>query len=334
MVLTWIGIVVMVVVLVGWVVYENRRLVRYATARVRVRRHARVRSRMRRRRRSCYERKANRVPAEADARQVVRVRDVGDLIVCVIVVLVIVLGTDIGDEFRPDRLSWTRWTGHPPAAPPRAQPASAGRSPRRLRGAQGRLPDQARRRRCRRPAGVRLLRRQGLSEQPDQAHAGPGDRARPRADRLPVRGHPDPPAAPGARPPPVLGRLAIDPLRYPEDPSGFRQLAVVRIDATTGEVASVENQGPSEPGPMPGRQPPEEELTGAGRRNARPRPPAHRLRAPRGVLGGDARARRRAGGGRGRRGRAAARLARVRRRAGDGRADGRRRRRRPSLARA
>ncbi len=34
MVLTWIGIVVMVVVLVGWVVYENRRLVRYATARL------------------------------------------------------------------------------------------------------------------------------------------------------------------------------------------------------------------------------------------------------------------------------------------------------------
>ena len=45
MVLTWIGIVVMVVVLIGWVVYENRRLVRYATARVQCRRHARVRSR-------------------------------------------------------------------------------------------------------------------------------------------------------------------------------------------------------------------------------------------------------------------------------------------------
>ena len=35
MVLTWIGIVVMVVVLIGWVVYENRRLVNYAAARVR-----------------------------------------------------------------------------------------------------------------------------------------------------------------------------------------------------------------------------------------------------------------------------------------------------------
>jgi uncharacterized membrane protein YdbT with pleckstrin-like domain len=34
-VLTWIGIVAMVVVLIAWVVYENRRLVRYAAARVR-----------------------------------------------------------------------------------------------------------------------------------------------------------------------------------------------------------------------------------------------------------------------------------------------------------
>lgn len=38
------------------------------------------------------------------------------------------------------------------------------------------------------------------------------------------------------------------PFGTPEDPRGFRQLAVVRIDATTGEVASVENQGPSKPG--------------------------------------------------------------------------------------
>ena len=57
-----------------------------------------------------------------------------------------------------------------------------------------------------------------------------------------------------------------------------------------------------------------------------PRPPAHRLRAPGRVLGGDARAGRGGGRGRARRGRAAARLARVRRRAGDGRPDGRRRR--------
>ena len=33
MVLTWIGIVVMVLVLIGWVVYENRRLVTYAATR-------------------------------------------------------------------------------------------------------------------------------------------------------------------------------------------------------------------------------------------------------------------------------------------------------------
>jgi hypothetical protein len=35
MVLTWIGILVMIAVLIGWVVYENRRLLRYAAARVR-----------------------------------------------------------------------------------------------------------------------------------------------------------------------------------------------------------------------------------------------------------------------------------------------------------
>ena len=34
MALTWIGIVVMVFVLIGWIVYENRRLVTYAAARV------------------------------------------------------------------------------------------------------------------------------------------------------------------------------------------------------------------------------------------------------------------------------------------------------------
>jgi hypothetical protein len=32
MVLTWIGIVVMVVVLIGWIVVENKRLVGYALA--------------------------------------------------------------------------------------------------------------------------------------------------------------------------------------------------------------------------------------------------------------------------------------------------------------
>ena len=35
MVLTWIGIVFMVVALIAWIVYENRRLVTYADARVR-----------------------------------------------------------------------------------------------------------------------------------------------------------------------------------------------------------------------------------------------------------------------------------------------------------
>jgi len=35
MVVTWIGIVFMIVALIGWVVYENRRLVSYARTRVR-----------------------------------------------------------------------------------------------------------------------------------------------------------------------------------------------------------------------------------------------------------------------------------------------------------
>ncbi len=34
-VLTWIGIVVMVLILVGWIVYENRRLIAYAATRAR-----------------------------------------------------------------------------------------------------------------------------------------------------------------------------------------------------------------------------------------------------------------------------------------------------------
>jgi len=33
MILTWIGIVVMVLVLIAWIVYENRRLITYALAR-------------------------------------------------------------------------------------------------------------------------------------------------------------------------------------------------------------------------------------------------------------------------------------------------------------
>jgi hypothetical protein len=35
MVLTWIGIVAMVVVLIAWIAYENRRLLRYAAGRLR-----------------------------------------------------------------------------------------------------------------------------------------------------------------------------------------------------------------------------------------------------------------------------------------------------------
>ena len=42
MVLTWIGIVFMVAVLIGWIVYENRRLIAYALgSRPRIRRAGR-----------------------------------------------------------------------------------------------------------------------------------------------------------------------------------------------------------------------------------------------------------------------------------------------------
>jgi hypothetical protein len=37
------------------------------------------------------------------------------------------------------------------------------------------------------------------------------------------------------------------PFNTPDDPRGFRELAVVRIDAATGDVASVEEQTPDEP---------------------------------------------------------------------------------------
>jgi hypothetical protein len=36
------------------------------------------------------------------------------------------------------------------------------------------------------------------------------------------------------------------PFNTPDDPQGFKRLAVVRIDATTGEVASVQDQGVSD----------------------------------------------------------------------------------------
>ena len=125
------------------------------------------------------------------------------------------------------------------------------------------------------------------------------------------------------------------PFNTPDDPRGFEQLAVVRIDATTGEVASVENQGPSEPGPTPGPASNKRTTDRNGSAVMRVLVLQHIACEHPGVFTrGDARARRRGDRGRGRRGRAASRLARVRRGAGDGRADGRRRRRRPPVARA
>ena len=99
--LTWIGIFVTIAVLVGWVVYENRRLVSYAAG---------PRSAVSRAKQPSAAEGAN---AEMNGKQiefppkqthvkVVRVRDARDLIICVIIVLIIVLGTEHrGSKFRP-----------------------------------------------------------------------------------------------------------------------------------------------------------------------------------------------------------------------------------------
>ena len=101
MVLTWIGIVVMVVVLVGWIVYENRRLVRYATARVR-RRHARAGSRRGRGDGVAMSGKQIEFPPKQTHVKSFEHRDARDLRSSAwSIVLIIVLGTDIGDKFRP-----------------------------------------------------------------------------------------------------------------------------------------------------------------------------------------------------------------------------------------
>ena len=98
------------------------------------------------------------------------------------------------------------------------------------------------------------------------------------AGRFRARGHAGAAPAPGHRPPPVLDRLALDP-----EP-GRRDLRRARRGAdrrrASGEIVEFQEQKDAQ----------------AGRRRgalsrARPRPPAHRLRAPGRVLGGDARAR-------------------------------------------
>ena len=97
MVLTWIGIVVMVAVIVDWVLCEDRRL----------HGHRLTPARRRRRRRDPTETErewrrqaADRVPAAADPREEFEAM-IAISIICVIVVLVIILATNIGNEFRP-----------------------------------------------------------------------------------------------------------------------------------------------------------------------------------------------------------------------------------------
>ena len=107
MILTWVGIVVTMLALVAWVVWRepaagsgmspNRRRPATdewttATAR-RSGRHPMTNN--------GSGKKADRVPAAADSQQELRVAMLAISILCAIVVLVIVLFTNIGNEFRP-----------------------------------------------------------------------------------------------------------------------------------------------------------------------------------------------------------------------------------------
>ena len=107
MILTWVGIVVMVAVLVAWVVYENRRLIQaaaWASRRPSRRQPDRRRSPAEWETFDDQQRKqqaADRVPAAPDAREGFEYAMLAISIICAIVVLVIVLFTNIGNEFRP-----------------------------------------------------------------------------------------------------------------------------------------------------------------------------------------------------------------------------------------
>ena len=109
--LTFIGIVVMLAVIVLWVVYENRRLwghvarIRSRTERAR-RGHPRPIARTGRARgdeRLAIEKQASdRVPAaRRPTSKSFEIAMIVLSIICVIIVLIIVLATNIGNEFRP-----------------------------------------------------------------------------------------------------------------------------------------------------------------------------------------------------------------------------------------
>ena len=99
MVLTWIGIAFMVLVLVAWIVYENRRLITYAAARRGDGRRAAAGNAQGSECR--HERKQIEFPPKQTHVRSFELAMLAICIICVVIVLIIVLGTDLGDEFRP-----------------------------------------------------------------------------------------------------------------------------------------------------------------------------------------------------------------------------------------
>ena len=108
MILTWLGIVVMVVVLVAWVLYENRRLIQAvagfggpssptggpaAAARRSGRHRAMINN-------GSSKRQIEFLPLQTHKKSF-ELAMLAISILCAIVVLVIVLFTNIGTEFRP-----------------------------------------------------------------------------------------------------------------------------------------------------------------------------------------------------------------------------------------
>ncbi len=96
MILTWLGITVMVLAMIAWVVYENRRLLAYTGAQ---RRGPRPRGRRAPSERPHGGRSSSRRSRLTSRRSSLAMLVIS--IVCVIIVLIVVFGTNIGDEFRP-----------------------------------------------------------------------------------------------------------------------------------------------------------------------------------------------------------------------------------------
>ena len=285
MVLTWIGIVVMVARpdRLGRVREPPPDQIR-CRPRAR-RRHARRPQPLRHRRRSCYERKADRVPAEADARQVVRdARCWCSRSSAWSIVLIIVLRHRHRGRVPPDRLSWassSRSVTQPPEPP-------AGRRRQEARGlcrAQGQLPDLAARRGCS-PAllGVHLLRRQACQDNQikvtqDQAVALAKKQVDFEPENTQIR----------------LLRQGLDrqpfwivSLSIPKGPEGPNpdSSPACRWSASTRPPARWRASRPRSPAEAsrPDRRRTRTEGGPERPADAGPRPPAHRLRAPRGVL--------------------------------------------------